>query len=50
MATTDFAFCEATDLADRIRTKQVSPVEVMRATLDRIDAISPSLNCFITVC
>jgi aspartyl-tRNA(Asn)/glutamyl-tRNA(Gln) amidotransferase subunit A len=46
----DLAFTSAAELAARIRTKSLSPVELMRATLARIEALQPVLNCFITVC
>src|SRR5262249_35207172 len=39
----------AAELAASIRTRAVSPVEVMRATLDRIERSQPVLNAFITV-
>jgi aspartyl-tRNA(Asn)/glutamyl-tRNA(Gln) amidotransferase subunit A len=45
----DFAFATAADLAASIRRRAVSPVEVMRETLDRIEHSQPSLNAFITV-
>lgn len=32
-----------------IRTKQISPVELTQAYLERIDKINPLLNCFITI-
>jgi len=38
------------DLGRMIATKQVSPVEVVRAHLDRIAAIDQTLRAFITVC
>jgi aspartyl-tRNA(Asn)/glutamyl-tRNA(Gln) amidotransferase subunit A len=38
------------DLGRMIATKQVSPVEVVRAHLDRIAALDPKLRAFITVC
>ena len=38
------------DLGRLIATKQVSPVEVVRAHLDRIAAGDPKLRAFITVC
>jgi aspartyl-tRNA(Asn)/glutamyl-tRNA(Gln) amidotransferase subunit A len=38
------------DLGRLIATKQVSPVEVVRAHLDRIAAIESKLRAFITVC
>jgi len=40
----------AAELARRIAKREVSPVEVTRAALDRIDRLQPVLNCFITVC
>ena len=39
-------FMPATELAERIRTKQISPVEYMRALLDRITALEPRVNAF----
>lgn len=40
------AFTPATQLAELIRTKQISPVEVMAATLRRIEALNPRVNAF----
>jgi aspartyl-tRNA(Asn)/glutamyl-tRNA(Gln) amidotransferase subunit A len=37
------------DLAPRLRRKEVSPVELTRACLDRIEKRNPTLNAFITV-
>ena len=37
------------ELAPRLRRKEVSPVEVARACLDRIEKFNPALNAFITV-
>jgi aspartyl-tRNA(Asn)/glutamyl-tRNA(Gln) amidotransferase subunit A len=37
------------ELAPRLRRKEVSPVELTRACLDRIAKLNPSLNAFITV-
>lgn len=42
-----FFFAPAHDQAERIRNKDVSPVEVMRATLERIDGLNASLNAFV---
>lgn len=43
-------FCmSATHLAQLVRNRQVSPVEVTQACLDRISALQPVLNSFITV-
>src|SRR5712671_5143340 len=38
-----------TDLAPRLKRKEVSPLELTRACLDRIEKLNPSLNAFITV-
>ncbi|MDX1374620.1 MAG: amidase [Burkholderiales bacterium] len=37
-------------LARLIARKEVSPVELTRAVLERIDRLQPTLNAFITVC
>ena len=37
----DLIFSDATTLAELIRTKAVSPVEVVQAHLDRIEALNP---------
>lgn len=42
-------FTPATDLAAAIRAKQVSPVEVVDAVLDRLERINPGLNAFTVV-
>ena len=39
-------FMPATEWAEKIRTKQFSPVEAMRALLDRIAAKEPRVNAF----
>ena len=40
---------DATKLAELIRTREVSPVEVVQAHLDRIEAVNPKLNAIVTV-
>ena len=40
---------DATELATLIRTKEVSPVEVMQAHLDRIAAVDPKVNAIVTI-
>src|SRR5579863_5153499 len=40
------AFTPAARLAELIRTKQISPVEVMQATLRRIEALDKQVNAF----
>lgn len=37
------------ELAQRLRRKEVSPVEITRACLERIAKLNPTLNAFITV-
>ncbi|WP_454695248.1 amidase [Achromobacter aegrifaciens] len=46
------SLCElsAIEAARLIRTKAVSPVELVRASLDRAERLQPVLNCFITLC
>jgi len=45
----DIIYSAATKLAELIRTREVSPVEVVQAHLDRIEAINPKLNAIVTV-
>jgi Asp-tRNA(Asn)/Glu-tRNA(Gln) amidotransferase A subunit family amidase len=45
----DLAYASATDIARRIRTKELSPVEVTDNVLARIEEIQPQLNCFTAV-
>ncbi len=44
----NYAYTSATELIHAIATRQVSPVEVMRACLARLEALEPTLNCFVT--
>ncbi len=37
------------DLAPRLRRKEISPVELTRTCLERIEKLNPTLNAFITV-
>jgi aspartyl-tRNA(Asn)/glutamyl-tRNA(Gln) amidotransferase subunit A len=46
---TDLTSASATELGRLIATKQVSPVEVVRAHLDRIAVLDGSLRAFITL-
>ena len=43
----ELAYMSATELAGRIRGREVSPVEVMDATIARIEQRNPSLNALI---
>ena len=44
----DLCFRSAVDLAADIRARRLSPVELARAVIARIEALNPSLNCFCT--
>src|SRR5271165_1735651 len=46
MDSATIGFMPATEWAEKIRTKQISPVEAMRALLERITAIEPNVNAF----
>jgi Asp-tRNA(Asn)/Glu-tRNA(Gln) amidotransferase A subunit family amidase len=37
------------ELASRLRRKEVSPLELTRACLDRIERLNSALNAFVTV-
>ena len=49
MRNSDLLYRPATELAALIKDRKVSPVELIEQVLDRIDALQPSLNAFITV-
>lgn len=43
----EFAYLSATEIAAKIRTGQVSPVEVLESVIARIEQRNPSLNAFV---
>ena len=45
----ELVFLSAREVGERIRRRELSPVEVTRAVLDRIQAVQPELNAYITV-
>jgi len=45
----ELAFMPATDVAEAIRKKRVSPVEAVEAALSRIERVNPRLNAYCTV-
>ena len=45
----DLCFASATELARLIREKALSPVEITRTLLERIEAINPKLNAYCTL-
>ena len=46
MADLELCYTSATELARRYRIRDISPVEVIQNSLDRIDEVNKSLNCF----
>ena len=44
----EICYATATELAKRIRSRDLSPVEVVRAHLERIDVVNPALNAIVT--
>ena len=47
--TAELCFLPATELVARYQTRALSPVDVTRAVLDRIDALNPKLNAYCLV-
>lgn len=47
--TEDLCYCSATELAEQIHRREVSPVEVVQTFLDRIERLNPILNAYLTV-
>jgi aspartyl-tRNA(Asn)/glutamyl-tRNA(Gln) amidotransferase subunit A len=45
----DITYLDATKLAELIKTREISPVEVVKAHLDRIEALNPKINAVVTV-
>jgi aspartyl-tRNA(Asn)/glutamyl-tRNA(Gln) amidotransferase subunit A len=45
----DVAFLTISELSEGIRTRKISPVEVTRMMLERIEKLNPVLNAYITV-
>jgi aspartyl-tRNA(Asn)/glutamyl-tRNA(Gln) amidotransferase subunit A len=45
----DIIFSDATKLAELVRTKEISPIEIVQAHLDRITATNPTINAIVTV-
>lgn len=49
MEATDLCYTPATQLAAAVRTKQVSPVEVIDAVLARLERLNPTINAYCTM-
>ena len=43
----DVVWADATELACRIRSRQISPVEVLTTLVDRIDTVNPAVNAIV---
>jgi amidase len=46
----DLAFASALEQAELVRSREVSPVELVTVYLERIEQLDPELNAFVTVC
>ena len=44
----EFAFLDATAQADLVRRKQVKPIEIVDAAIERIERLNPALNAVVT--
>ena len=44
----EFAFLDATAQADLVRRKQVKPIELVDAAIERIERLNPTLNAVVT--
>jgi aspartyl-tRNA(Asn)/glutamyl-tRNA(Gln) amidotransferase subunit A len=49
MTSVDLCFTPATELARVIRERQLSPLELTRAVLERIERLNPRINAFCTL-
>ena len=49
MSSLELCFLTATELARRIRAREVSCEEVMRAHIDQIERVNPAVNAIVTV-
>src|SRR6266852_5227225 len=49
MASSEILFRPVSELGPLLKARKLSPVELVRAFLDRIEAINPKVNAFITV-
>src|SRR5579864_922109 len=47
--TSEIAFLSASQIAEQVRTRKLSPVEVVNAHLTRIEQVNPKINAFVHV-
>lgn len=45
----ELIYSDATRLTELIRRKEISPVEMVQAHLDRIETVDPKINAIVTV-
>ncbi len=45
----DLCFTPATELSRLYRSRKVSPLEVLRAVLERLDRVNPRVNAIVTL-
>lgn len=45
----DLLYMSAIELREAMRSKRISPVELMEQSLSRLERVEPVLNCFSTV-
>ncbi len=50
MSEPDLCFMPATEVAERVRCRSLSPVEAVDAALERIDRLNGSYNAYLTIC
>ncbi|MDH4268138.1 MAG: amidase, partial [Deltaproteobacteria bacterium] len=48
MKSAEYTSLDATALADLVRQKQVKPIELVEATIERIEQLNPTLNAVVT--
>src|SRR5437762_12545171 len=49
MTSDDLAYATIADITNHYRRRALSPVELTRALLDRIERLDPTLHAFVTV-
>ena len=49
MTRDEMCFLSAVELRDALRARELSPVDVVDAVLDRIDRVNPAINAFVTL-
>ncbi len=50
MDNSEIPFLSVAQLSELIKTREVSPVEVVEGYLDRIDSLNDQLYAYLTVC